>query len=64
MTPREAIQLMYEASIAALCHCDNNPSGLYPEGCPCEQTKETHEKIEMLLETRKFLMQKLKENGY
>ncbi|MCB1073774.1 MAG: hypothetical protein KDK96_11845 [Chlamydiia bacterium] len=55
---------MYEASIAALCHCDNSPSGLYPEGCPCEQTKETHEKIEMLLETRKFLMQKLKENGY
>ena len=64
MNPKEAVQLMYEAAVAAICHCDNSPEGIYPVGCPCQQTKETHEKLEMLLDTRRFLMDKLKQSGY
>lgn len=51
------IDLFYTAAFSALCHCNDNPEGVFPTKCSC-QTKNVQESITMLLDLRKRLLNK------
>lgn len=51
------IDTFYEAAFAAICHCSNNPKGVFPTECSC-QTKDVQESITLLLNLRKELLRK------
>lgn len=59
MTLEEAVDMMYEAALCALCHCDDNAQGMFPCNCTCEETTRRSESIEMLNKLRRDIIQEL-----
>lgn len=55
-----AIDLMYQAGVCALCQCDDNPEGMFPCECDCQQTEERARLLKMLLDTRTELIDGIK----
>lgn len=55
---RKDIDTFYRVAFSAICHCDNNPAGVFPADCECESTRRVQEAINLLLEFRKELLKK------
>ena len=63
MTGKEAIQLMYEAAVCAVCHCDNNVTGVFPCDCGPDEIEKRQQAYKMLREVRQELIDKLDDNN-
>lgn len=59
LTAVEAVEMMWQAAMCGLCHCNNNPSGIFPCDCDCEVTEKYSESITMLLEVKNDILKNL-----
>jgi len=56
MTTKEAIEIMYQAAICALCQEDDNATGLYPCNCKGGAVEKRHKTIQMLINLKNELI--------
>lgn len=56
----EAIDMIYQAAVCAVCQCDDNAAGMFPCNCNCAQTEQRDKILKMLRDVRQEQLDKLK----
>ena len=52
------IDLFFQASMSALCHCYDHTDGFYPDSCDCDQSERVRESVSLLIEEHRKLIKK------
>ena len=52
------LNLFFQASMSALCHCYDHTDGFYPDSCSCEESDKIKESVDLLIDEHRRLIEK------